>query len=262
MCTIALLYRVHLEFPLVVAANRDEFYQRPASRPQLLSSYPHSIGGLDLREQGTWMGANERGLTVGLTNQRTHASPDLSLQSRGRLVRRLLGARSVDEIRSLLLKINPAQYNPFNLFFGDAACLFVAYARHDKKPISLQKLEPGVYALCNDRIGSPEFPKADRVRRRAIEIVSQPWSRLKESLVDILSDHDLPPIEAVPEPPVNSIFTRSQLHRLQAVCIHGEHYGTCSATLIALSKSGVAHYLFADGPPCQTPFTEVTEMLL
>jgi uncharacterized protein with NRDE domain len=261
MCIILFLYRVHPEYPLIVAANRDEFYERPAGKPQMLSDDPRSIGGLDLRDKGTWMGANDRGIVVGLTNQRTHQLPDPTLQSRGRVVREALRASSVEEILEPLLTIDPVQYNPFNLLFGDAERLFVAYARRDQARIAIENLHPGVYVLPNDRLGSAEFPKAARVQERAFEVSMQPWTHLRHSLVTILSDHDLLPIDAIPEPPIDSIFTRSWLQRLQAVCIHSESYGTCSSTLIALLKNRVAHYLFAPGPPCQTPFEDVTALL-
>lgn len=261
MCTVLFLYRVHPEYPLVLAANRDEFRERPASEPRILSDRPRSIGGLDLQERGTWLGVNELGFTVGLTNQRTHQPPDRSLRSRGRLVRELLQVTSVEEVRDRLLDINPAQYNPFNLFFGNAENLQIAYVRPDQSRFSAVALAPGVYGLSNDRIGSPEFPKAVRVRERALKVVAQPWKRLKDDLIEILGDHEVPPIEALPEPPKHSIFSQSQLQKLQAVCIHGDDYGTCSATIIALSKERVAHYLFAPGLPCQTPFEDVTRLL-
>jgi len=261
MCTVLLLYRIHSEYPLIIAANRDEFLDRPASEPQILSKHPRSIGGLDLQEKGTWLGANEQGFVVGLTNQRTHRPPDRALQSRGHLVRELLRAPDVKEIRDWLPDIDPTQYNPFNLFFGDAESLVIAYARPNRKEILATELGPGIYGLSNDRIGSLEFPKAVRVQNRAHEVVVLPWNQLKDNLIEILGDHDLPPIESLPEPPEHSIFTRSQLQKLQAVCIHGNDYGTCSATIIALSKENVAHYLFAPGPPCRTPFEEVTQLL-
>lgn len=261
MCTALFLYQVHPQYPLILAANRDEFLKRRAGGPQILTKCPRSVGGVDLQEKGTWLGANEHGFVVGLTNQRTHRLPDRALRSRGQLVRDLLQASSIREIRERLPDIDPSQYNPFNLFFGDAENLLIAYARSNQEGISAVTLESGVYGLSNGRIGSPDFPKALRVQERAREFVTLPWNRLRDALVEILSDHYRPPIESLPEPPPHSIFTRSWLHTLQAVCIHGNDYGTCSATLIALSKKAVAHYLFASGPPCRTPFEDVTQLL-
>ena len=116
MCTVLLIFRIHIDYPLILAANRDEFLERTASGPRLLSNLPRSIGGLDLREQGTWLGANEQGFIVGLTNQRTYRVPDRSLQSRGQLVRKLLRSNCIDEIQNRLSEVDPTLYNPFNLF--------------------------------------------------------------------------------------------------------------------------------------------------
>jgi uncharacterized protein with NRDE domain len=261
MCTILALFRVNPEFPLVIAANRDEYYERPSSGPRALSGHPRSIGGLDLREGGTWMGASTRGFFIGVTNQRTHQLPDHTLRSRGQAVRQLLGTESVSEVCEQLGRLDPAQYNPFNLLFGDADALYVAYARRDLPRITVEPLPGGIHVLPNDRLCSPDFPRAVRARQLAEEVCEQPWSELRGSLADVLSDHRLPPIEEIPAPPASSIFTREQLQRLQAICIHAEVYGTCSATLMALKGSAVAHYLYAPGPPCQSPFQEVTPLL-
>jgi uncharacterized protein with NRDE domain len=262
MCTIVAVNRIHPEFPVIIAANRDELYERPSSGPRLLSRHPRSIGGLDLREEGTWLGANERGLFVGVTNQRTHRLPDPSLRSRGQVVRQLLRAGSAIEVRERLIAIDPAAYNPFNLMFGDAEGLYVAYARPARSRASVEPLERGIYVLPNDRLDSPDFPRASRARRLVEEICEQPWPALANSLAEVLGDHHLPPIDEIAEPPADSIFSRRQLHRLQSICIHADGYGTCSATMIALAVDSVGHYLFADGPPCTTSFRDVTSLLV
>ncbi len=255
------LHRVHPTYSLVIAATRDEYFDRPASATQVLSERPRSIGGVDQRGQGTWMGANSRGVVAGLTNQRTLRPANPRLRSRGHIVRNALGAASAEEVRGQLLSVDPAQYNPFNLLFADAEGLHVAYARHDPPRMVIESLDSGVDVLCNDRIGSPAFPRGQRARQRASQACTQPWDELVGSLEAILSDHELPSMDTVPEPPAYSKFTREQLRQLQAVCIHGEIYGTCSATIMAVSEGRVAHYLFAHGPPCKTPFEDVTALL-
>jgi hypothetical protein len=71
----------------------------------------------------------------------------------------------------------------------------------------------------------------------------------------------LPPLATIEEPPPGMLWTREQLRELQAICIHIEGYGTCSATLMALERERTAHYLYAPGPPCRTAFQEVTRLL-
>lgn len=246
---------------MVVAANRDEYYKRPTAGPRVLSDTPRSIGGLDLKEGGSWLGASEKGLFVALTNQRTYALPDPTLASRGQIVRRALECDSLNDIADYLDGLEPTDFNPFNLLFGNPERLYVAYAHGNDKRIEIEELPPGIHVLANDRIGSTRFPRADRVRQAVREVHSRPWPELVEALVSILGDHTLPPLDAVEEPPPGSPWTREQLRALQAVCIHTEGYGTCSATLVAIDGQGVAHYLFAPGPPCRTTFQDVTGLL-
>jgi uncharacterized protein with NRDE domain len=261
MCTILYLFRIHPTYPLVIAANRDEYYDRPAVGPRILSDHPRSIGALDLKHRGTWIGANEKGLFVGLTNQRTHRPADPSLRTRGEIVRILLSASSLSEMVDSLTALDPRQYNPFNVLIGNAAKLYLAYARTEQSHIAIEDAPEGVHALANDRLGSPEFPRTERAQQLAAPIARLPWPGLAPALGAILGDHQLAPLALVPEPPPDAVFTRAQLQQLQAICIHTDTYGTRSATIVALAEAGVAHYLFASGAPCQTPFTDVTGLL-
>ena len=106
MCTIVLLHRVHPRWPVVIAANRDEYYSRAASAPEVLTRDPVPVlGGRDARHAGTWMGATQRGFFVGLTNQRTLRPADASRRSRGEVVLEALrrGSReAVDELTCTL----------------------------------------------------------------------------------------------------------------------------------------------------------------
>jgi uncharacterized protein with NRDE domain len=262
MCTILYFYRVHPVYPLVVAANRDEYYDRPAVGPRLLSTHPRSVGALDLHKKGTWLGVNEKGLFVGLTNQRTHRGADPSARSRGEIVCNLLESVSVDAMLEQLWALDHQQYNPFNLLFGDARRLYLAYARTEFSAITIEPAPQGIHALANDRLDSPEFPRAVRAEQLAEPIRRLDWPELVPALVGVISDHQLASLELVPEPPADSMYGRDALRQLQAICIHTGNYGTRSATIIALTDHSVAHYLFAAGPPCQTPFEDVTDLLL
>lgn len=92
MCVLALLIDRHPGFPLIAAANRDEFYDRPSALPQALE--PGIVGGRDLRGGGTWLGINRRGLFVAITNR---AAPERTPDSwsRGLLAREALRCREL-----------------------------------------------------------------------------------------------------------------------------------------------------------------------
>ncbi len=115
--------------------------------------------------------------------------------------------------------------------------------------------------LTNDRIGSPEFPKAARASELVAPLVGLPWEELAPELARVLADHEKPALADVPPPPAGSRFDHAMARELQAICIHTAAYGTCSATILALQAGRVVHYLFADGPPCRAPFREVSDGL-
>jgi uncharacterized protein with NRDE domain len=257
VCTIVALKGVSPHYPLIVAANRDEYYARPASRPAIVHEAPRVVAGLDLTKHGTWMGANEHGIFCAVTNQRTYHRPDPKRLSRGKVVLEALAQRSVGAIDELLQTLDPGDYNAFNLMYGDADALRVAYAREDHDRIEIAPLTDGISVLANDRMGSPEFPKADRALELVRPHVGEPWDTLAPALARMLADHDKPPMEALLDPPSEAIFDKALLRELQAICIHTPLYGTRSATILALECGRVAHYLFAEGSPCTAKLEEL-----
>ena len=110
MCTRVLLRHVHPEWPLVLAANRDERYARPASGAALLSHAPRIIGGRDLERQGTWMGVTDGGLFVGLTNQRVSEDLARSPRSRGEVVLQALETGSVEGVERYVARLDPRDF--------------------------------------------------------------------------------------------------------------------------------------------------------
>ena len=261
MCTIIVLHRAHQAFPLIVAANRDEFLARPASGPLLLCDEPRVIGGRDLKSGGTWLGACETGLFVGLTNQRTYAPADPSLRSRGQIVLEALRRGTLEAARAYLADLDARSFNSFNLIFGDASELWLGYGRSDSARLSFEQPRGPVCVLANDRLGSAEFPKTERAAQLVRGCAELDWPELALRLKAVLGDHELPPEAAVPEPAAGSSWPRALLQQLQALCIHTPSYGTRSATIAALEPGRVAHYLFAAGPPCTTAFEDVTFLL-
>jgi len=260
VCTIVAIKGLHPEYGLVLAANRDEFHARPARPPEVLHEAPRVVAGLDVPSGGTWLGANAHGVFVALTNQRQYEGADDRLASRGLVVRRALEAGPLDAVDAFVEGLDARLTNSFNLFWGDATTLRVGYARRDRAPVAVETLGDGVWVLPNDRIGSLEFPKTQRALALTEPFVTAPWPVLAEGLARMLGDHEEPPLSAVPAPPTGAVFDHATLRRLQALCVHLPVYGTRSATLLALRPGRVAHHLFADGPPCVTPFEDRTEL--
>jgi uncharacterized protein with NRDE domain len=243
MCTLILLDRVVPGVPLVVAANRDEFLKRPAAPPALfrpsVAGRAAFVAPQDLEAGGTWMGVNESGLFVGLTNRRV-ANLDRSRRSRGLLVRDGLGFRST---RELLAGLEPAletRYNPFHLLAADGERTALVSCGADG--MRWRELEPGIHVVGNRDEDEAPAGKVSRVRAAAERIdPGAPWEEVAARLNEVLSDH------GDPDPFENA-------------CVHSAEYGTRSSALIALGPARRGYWV-AEGPPCRAKFTNCSRLL-
>ena len=245
MCTLIAFHHVWRDLPLVVATNRDEAYDRPSTPPRRLPGPPRALAPVDERAGGTWMGANERGLWVGLTNRRT-GSDDPSLRSRGLLCLDLLSAGGATDAVARLESVDE-RYNPFHVVVADAGRMFLV--EHDAAGTRARPLLPGCHPVTNrpfDETG--DEPKVARVRwllsRHGlwpVELGSLPPADLEARLMALLGDHG----ERGPD----------------AICLHGGRHGTKSAAVwrIALPAAdgdpARVSVAFAGGPPCSTSFS-------
>jgi uncharacterized protein with NRDE domain len=253
MCTIAILFGV-ADVPLVVAANRDELYARPTRAPEVLA--PSIVGGVDALSGGTWLAVNRAGRFAAVTNQRALDTPPAGLRSRGLAVKELAAAADPD---AYVAALDPRAYASMNLVWGDADRVSVAYLRRDSGENTIDVLSPGVHVLCNDRLGSCEFPRGDRLHAAISSALAKAnaWPELSQRLRTALGDHTRLPIEDTPPSHLPAELARE----LTSICIHSEHYGTRSSTLLAIDHARVAAYLHADGPPCTTPFVDYLGLL-
>ncbi len=162
-CFIALAWRVREDFPLILAANRDELYARPADPPGLLAASPPAIGGRDRQAGGTWLGVNARGLVVAITN-REGGTVDPARPSRGLLTLRALEHRTAAEVRLWLeAELSRVPQNPFNLLYADRDAGWVTHASAEGGP-ETRALDPGLHLLTNEHeLDALELPSAGRI---------------------------------------------------------------------------------------------------
>jgi len=246
VCTLAIAWQCLPETPIAVAANRDERFDRPASAPTTYRETPLVIAPRDETAGGTWIGYNEFGLFVGITNRWVDRD---GVRSRGTLVAECLSYNTVDEASSFVVDtVGEHHYAGFNLVLADAtdAILF----EYDG---SLHKttFDPGVHVVVNvgadgSQFESPSHPDRGAAQAAAAAIVRDELAVNKDETADawleragaVLGDHEF------------------------AVCIHGDGFGTRSSSLISLQTDGDRirdKYLFASGPPCQTTFEPISE---
>jgi uncharacterized protein with NRDE domain len=224
MCLIVVGWRVHPEYPLVVAANRDEFYARPTAPLARWPDAPQIIGGLDLEAGGTWLGIGESGRLAAVTNVR---EPGMAkgAQSRGALTRGFLTACSSAE--EYAAQIDGTQYSGFNLLLGDGKTL-VYCSNRDGQP---RPLTPGVYGLSNHLLDSP-WPKLLAARQRFAEAL--PRLPDESAFFDLLADQSIVADENLPSTGVPIEWERL----LSAVFVKSESYGTRASTVVWRDAGG------------------------
>jgi uncharacterized protein with NRDE domain len=260
MCTIIALQGLREDFPVVVAANRDEFYARPATPPRRLLEEPVAAGGRDLSAGGTWMGVTAGGFFVAVTNRRGLAPGMVQAKSRGTLVLEALRLGQTQAVRAMLSEIDARAYNEFNLMFGDANGLWLAYGRQGGDgALHAEPMPDGLHVLPNDRLDSPEFPKCERARSLVEPSAQATWPELRQTLQEALGDDHT--VLTEPPPSAPAFFTTELTTKLSALCVRTPLYGTRSSSVVALQHGRCAHYLHAEGPPDETAFEEVTGLL-
>jgi uncharacterized protein with NRDE domain len=231
MCLIAVAWRARADLPLVVAANRDEWRDRPAQAAHWWPEHPQLLAGRDLQAGGTWMGATREGRFAAVTNFRDPSDKRASARSRGGLVTEfLLGGDSPARFLSNL-SARAHEYNGFNLIVGDGVSLFF-YGSREGTP---RAIEPGVYGLSNHLLDEP-WPKVTLARREmqaALED-TDPAPRLFTMLSSEAPAADV----QLPQTGVGIAWER----RLSAALITGEDYGTRVSTVVAISAAGAMRF--------------------
>jgi len=225
MCLIVFAWRPDHPQPLIVAANRDEFYARPT---QPLAQWPHAPGvhaGRDLEAGGTWLGIGANGRFAALTNIRDPGQP-ASLKSRGELVAGFLtGEMSIDDYLSDVVG-RSQEYAGFNLLVGNANELWHFNARNSEAVM----LAPGVYGLSNAGLDTP-WPKVLKAKAALSEQLDDPQP---EALLAILSDAQTAPFIELPDTGVG-LATETLL---SSVFIASPTYGTRASTALIVQADG------------------------
>ncbi len=226
MCLIAIAWQAHPGFPLVVAANRDEWRDRPALALHWWEDHPEILAGRDLRAGGTWMGITRSGRFAAVTNFRDPSERNSTALSRGNLVTEFLLGGETPERFLAGLAGRAASYNGFNLLAGDARSLCYFGSREGE----VREVEPGVHALSNHLLDEP-WPKVSRAREAMREAAGDGDAPLFAMLSD-----------TTPAPDAELPHTGVGLERerwLSPALITGEAYGTRASTVLRAGADGL-----------------------
>jgi uncharacterized protein with NRDE domain len=260
VCLLIALFQVVDDAPLIVAANRDEQFARPAVTMTVLRERdPRVLGGRDELAGGTWLAVNEHGVVAGLTNQPAPAGRDASKRSRGELPLAFTACRSAaDAIREVIPELDPARYNPCWMLVGDRDALFSVGLAGGRQP-AVTQLGPGRHVLENRPFGTPTA-KTGQVTALVEQVPGAAGpAAAADALVGVLSDHRPATDNPTPAaPPAPGATGRVRPPELSAACVHTPTYGTRSAMIITVAAGGPPQLRVADGPPCEVPFRDAT----
>lgn len=252
VCTLALYYKEFPGLPLLVAANRDEHYDRPSAAPGILDTKPKIIAGKDLRVGGTWMGVSEAGLFVGILNRRGNgdAVPNGLTRSRGLLCMDLLMHASAGDGQRFI-ESHQESYQPFTVVMADSNRAWAAH--NGGGGLSLTELTPGLHVFSSHAEVDWRSDKGDRAAKQfatlleGFDVSANHSQALLARLQVLLSDHSVP---------ANGTGARGE-----AICVHGEVSGTVSASVVALIEAEQQFTFFhCPGPPCRNDFSARLEL--
>lgn len=229
MCLLVLAWKSHPRYRLIVAANRDEFHDRPTAPLGWWPDDVRILAGRDLRGSGTWLGAAQSGRFGVVTNFRELERPAANAPSRGDLVRRFLsGAASPQEYFDDLRHCAPA-YAGFNLLLGGPHSLYY-YSNRDG--LEARPLGRGIYGLSNHWLDSP-WPKLLRTRKRLSDLIATDAVE-PESLFTLLADRLPADVDETPNTGLPPEWERT----LSAPFVVHERYGTRCSSVLLVERDG------------------------
>src|SRR5260370_30919233 len=258
MCLLTVLFNVPPEAPVIVAGTRDERYVRPGKPVQALQpAAPRVLGGLDVLAGGTWLAVNGHGVFAVLTNRPASGGRVPSRRSRGERPLLLAGYADADTaVKALQKQIHCSEYNPCWLLVGDRQALYDIIIGGNDEP-ETSGLSTGIHVLGNRPLDA-RSAKVSMIRRALIPAATWLGSELSGEFQSLLGSHEIPASDG-------REFTEENDPRplqLSAACVHTEHYGTRSATLIVIpaASSAMPRGYYSDRPPCTTPLQDASQL--
>jgi uncharacterized protein with NRDE domain len=244
MCLIVFQYDAHPAYDLVLAANRDEFYERPTEPAHFWDDAPHVLAGRDGKEGGTWCGVTRDGRWAAVTNYRDPDTHMADAPSRGHLVSDFLTGTSAPRRYVETVAARADQYNGFNLLVGSPdACLYVS-----NRDGGVQWVPPGTHGLSNHLLDTP-WPKVERGTRKLAQASNGTVD--VPALLDLLDDRTEAHANALPDTGVDAATEKM----LSPIFIQSADYGTRSSTVLLLGRDGQATFAertYDHGAPADT----------
>jgi len=228
MCLIVLAWRTQAPYRLIVAANRDEYFLRPAAPAGFWDDHPSVLAGRDLEAGGTWLGITLEGRFAALTNYRNPADKKTGAPSRGALVSEFLTGKAAPREYVRELEKRGSEYNGFGLLVGDVGSMYFLSNRGGHAA----RVEPGVRGLSNHLLDTP-WPKVEKGKARLAAQLDRPFDA--EAAFALLDDTERAPEGDLPSTGV-SLELEERLSAIRIPAVGG--YGTRCSTVLCLGADG------------------------
>ena len=228
MCLIFAAYKAHCDYRLVIVANRDEFYSRPAAPAGFWPDCPNILAGRDLEARSTWMGVSTRGRFAALTNHRSYQQLAGRPPTRGRLVSQFIAGASPTDQYVTAFEDSAYCYNGFSLLLDDGQSLWYCSNRGRARA---RPLSPGIYGLSNESLDTP-WPKVKRGKEAIKKALNGAFDAAE--LFKIMRDKTCAESEELPDTGIGE----SRERQLSSMFIETSDYGTRCSTVITITYGG------------------------
>lgn len=232
MCLIIFAYQQHARYPLLVAANRDEHYQRATAGAGFWHHHQQLLAGRDLVAGGTWLGITRQGRFAAITNHRNPPTTPENPRSRGMLTLDFLSSSMPAADYLQQLDAAAGSYAGFNLVLGDSNGLYY-YSNIEQQ---LRPLQPGIYSLSNALLDTP-WPKQTRGAAAMHNLLAQDLVS-HDQLAATVSNTAAEADDSLPDTGVGLEFERL----LSAQFIVSPDYGTRAATTLTVDQAGLSRF--------------------
>lgn len=233
MCILFIAKNQHPIYPLIVAANRDEYHQRPSRSMHFWEDHPEILAGRDMEKGGTWLGINSNGDFSAVTNFRTGEPGRQDVKSRGELVQNFLQNKQNHNNFISDLDSNHYKYNPFNLIFGGLRGLNIFCSENGET----RKVEDGFHSLSNGYIDE-QWPKMSDGVQRLTKLIEVDDKIDLGMLNSIMRDETKADDAALPQ---TGVGAKVEKH-ISSIFICGEDYGTRTTTLLMYTTNHIRVY--------------------
>ncbi|MFT5427026.1 MAG: hypothetical protein ACI9ZT_001979 [Gammaproteobacteria bacterium] len=234
MCLIILSYKQFDNFPLILAANRDEFFERPTQSAHFWNDNPLILAGRDRKHNGSWLGITKQGRFAAVTNFREPSEKIARATSRGTLVSEYLLSEinAKNYLEDLLNRID--KFDGFNLLVGDTNALYFLSSMEKK----IKNIQSGVYGISNGVFDCP-WPKVIQGKLRLTEIMKSSGQVDETAFFKLLADETVPVDDELPDTGVGLEWEQ----KLGSIFVKADSFGTRCSTLLSIDANKQVRFI-------------------